>query len=132
MIVSLLRYVWGYTYNYSMTLTWHIVNDNCTWSLCSLVGSLSIIISALYRRQLKSSKVMITCMCTDIHIVSSCFCMQVLPLFILSIADSFLSISLIIGGIMWWTTKAASGWCLIVSLLTVVCTCKLQSVQVGW
>ena len=54
--------------------------------------------------------------CLDLVSVS----MQVLPIFILSIADFLLACTWIVGGTMWFAEVSNRSWCFVPSLLTVV------------
>ena len=53
-------------------------------------------------------------------------CMQVFPIFIISIADCLLALTWVVGGIIWLAGIDAiehREWCFLPSLLTVVCVC---------
>ena len=46
--------------------------------------------------------------------------MQVLPIFVLAIADFLLACTWIVGGTMWFANISKRAWCLAPTLLTIV------------
>jgi hypothetical protein len=72
-------------------------------SLMSIFGSLSIIVSILWRRILRSPK---------IH-----------PIFVISMADCVLGVSWVLGGAFWFVRIEHRSWCYLPSLLTVIVQC---------
>lgn len=87
----------------------------------SILGSLSIIISVLWRRILCSPKVScvsVFVLC-HLHVVSSLL-PQIHPIFVISVADCILGISWVIGGAFWLGKIEDRSWCYFPSLLNVV------------
>jgi len=70
----------------------------------SIIGAVSIIVSAIYKRQVSSPKV---------H-----------PIFVLSIADCILALLWVVGGTLWFRgVSHGRVWCFVVTLMTVILEC---------
>ena len=99
---------------------------------CSIIGAVSIIASAVGRKQIWSPKVdnntqQILCLficlfvCLFIYLFACLFvCLQVHPIFQLSVADFLLGVLWIVGGVLWFRGVPNKVWCFAVSLPTVV------------